>query len=234
MTKSNMFGRAPFLHSLLAALVCLLAHGGALAQPPEGGDAPVEGPRPGRPPARGPFTLPPDRVREALDADGDGKLDADEIKNASTALLALDEDGDGLISADEFAPPRMGPPPGILRPAPGRPGEGGGRFGQPGRPGAEGRPGRPRDSGGEGEERPSRGERGEDGSERPRRPGGPQGGFGGPPSPERFVERALGFDKDGDGKLDRSELEAFAEQIMQGMGRPGGRPGGQGRPPRPE
>jgi len=39
----------------------------------------------------------------------------------------------------------------------------------------------------------------------------PEGG----PSPERFVERAMAFDADGDGKLDRTEMEKFAGEMMQ-------------------
>ena len=83
-----------------------------------------------------------------------------------------------------------------------------------------------------------------------RGPGG--GGPGGPPSPERFIEHAMEFDADGDGKLDRGELTKFAEEIHRmrggpggsggGRGGPGGGPGGQGgpggrggeRPQRPE
>ncbi len=34
------------------------------------------------------------------------------------------------------------------------------------------------------------------------------------PSPERFVERAMRYDDDGDGKLDRDELTKFAEDLM--------------------
>lgn len=48
----------------------------------------------------------------------------------------------------------------------------------------------------------------------------------GPPSPERMVEHAMTFDADGDGKLDRTELTKFAEE-MQAMRMRGG-PGGQG------
>jgi hypothetical protein len=69
-------------------------------------------------------------------------------------------------------------------------------------------------------------------------PGGPRegrGGPGGPPSPERFVEHAMKFDADGDGKLDRGELTKFAEEIQRmrgGAGRRGG-PGGLGGPDGP-
>jgi hypothetical protein len=59
-------------------------------------------------------------------------------------------------------------------------------------------------------------------------PGG--GGPGGPPSPERFVEHAMRFDADGDGKLDRDELTKFAEEIQRMRGGPGGSRGGPGGP----
>lgn len=58
----------------------------------------------------------------------------------------------------------------------------------------------------------------------------------GGPSPERFTERALAFDADGDGKLDRSEMERFAGEMMQRMRRAmaerRGPPGERGRRPR--
>ena len=64
-----------------------------------------------------------------------------------------------------------------------------------------------------------------------------RGGEGrrGPPSPERFVEHAMSFDADGDGKLDRAELTKLAEEMARmrgGQGGPGGQsgPGGQGGP----
>ena len=64
--------------------------------------------------------------------------------------------------------------------------------------------------------------------------GGPPGGGPrrGPPSPERFVEHAMSFDADGDGKLDRGELMKFAADIqaMRMRGGPGGGPGGPGGP----
>lgn len=61
--------------------------------------------------------------------------------------------------------------------------------------------------------------------------GGPPGGQRrGPPSPERFVEHAMSFDSDGDGKLDRGELTKFAEEIqaMRARGGRGGPQGGEG------
>ena len=61
--------------------------------------------------------------------------------------------------------------------------------------------------------------------------GGPGGGGpGGPPSPERFIEHAMEFDSDGDGKLDRGELTKFAEEIHRMRGGPGGSGGGRGGP----
>lgn len=59
--------------------------------------------------------------------------------------------------------------------------------------------------------------------------GGPGGGGpGGPPSHERFVEHAMKFDTDGDGKLDREELAKFAEDIQRMRGGPGAGRGERG------
>lgn len=65
------------------------------------------------------------------------------------------------------------------------------------------------------------------------------------PSPQRFVERAMSFDADGDGKLDRAELEKWAGEMFRMRGDPEAgrrwpprRPDGEGderdrpRPPR--
>lgn len=168
----------------------------------------------GGPPEHGPGRPPHDPLRAALDADGDHELSADEIKNASTAVAKLDRDGDGRIDHEEFRPPRPpGPPsPGFEGRRPPR-----GEF-PPGLPPRgerpEGRP--PRDFGG------PRGQR-------------PEGGPPGRPSPERFVERAMAFDADGDGKIDRQELEKFADEMRRRMleGRPEGGPRPE-RPRRPE
>jgi len=40
----------------------------------------------------------------ALDANGDGTIDADEIAKASAALKTLDKDGDGKLAGDEYRP----------------------------------------------------------------------------------------------------------------------------------
>jgi len=163
----------------------------SVAQPPDG------------PPPRGPA----DPLRAALDTNGDFELDADEIAAAADALAKLDENGDGRIDRQEFRPPM---PP---------------RNRGPGRERDEAGERRPRDRGPEG--RPPRGEEAE--GRRPReraRPDGPPGErprgprerpAEGGPSPERFVERAMEFDADGDGKLDRDELGRFAEGMMERM-----------------
>ena len=156
-------------------------------------------------------------------------LDADEIKNASSAILSLDADGDGALSDEEFQPPRPSMPP-MMR---GGRGPRGGQDG--GERGLEGGP-------------PRRGQRNADGSDGPRAGpprnppvegrapresreggGGPgsredRDGQGGPPSTERFIERAMSFDTDQDGKLDRSELVKLAQEMERRRGGQGGGP----------
>jgi hypothetical protein len=76
-------------------------------------------------------------------------------------------------------------------------------------------------------------------------PGGP-GGFGGgpndagqggpgagPPGPEGFVTRALEFDKDNDGKLDRDELAELAKNLGPPPSGPNNRRNGRDRPQQP-
>ena len=169
---------------------CLVFLATSVAQPPDG------------PPGRGPA----DPLRAALDTNGDFELDADEIAAAAEALGKLDKNGDGIIDRQEFRPPM--PPP---------------RERGPGRDRGEAGERRPRERGPEG--RPPRGESPE--GRRPRervRPDGPEGerprgprerAGGGGPSPERFVARAMEFDADGDGKLDREELGEFAKGMME-------------------
>lgn len=182
---------------------CALA---AIALAPTAGAQPPERPEGDGPPA---FRDP---LRRALDANQDFELDAAEISKAPEAIKGLDANGDGTIDREELRPP-MGPPPG-------------GPDRGPGDRGFEGRPPRP----GAGFDRPPPRD-GEPPAGPPRpREGGRQGGDR--PSPERFVERAKSFDGDGDGKLDETELRAFAESMAERM-RGGGRgPGGPGGPPR--
>jgi hypothetical protein len=192
--------RLPPLFAFVAILLAtILLAATTFAQPP--GGPPRDGP-----PPHGPA----DRLRAALDANGDHELDAPEIEAASQALKTLDEDGNGRIDRHEFRPP-MPPPPGGV----------GGR-GPEGRPPREGGPEfrRPRDGSrpeGPPGERPRR-ER----PEGPPREGAGPGGRGPGPSPERFVERAMSFDADGDGKLDRDELGKFAAEMRERMRGPAG------------
>ncbi len=175
--------RWPIVGTVCGILVVGIV-GVAMSQPPEGRDGP-----PRRPENGGDHHHPPhDQLREALDADHDHQLSAEEIKNATAAILSLDTNNDGMLTDDEFRPPM---PPG----------------------GPEGRG--PEGRGPEGRGPEGRGPEG-------RGPEG-RGAPGGPPSPERLVERAMTFDTDGDGKLDKNELTKFAEEMMNRM-RPGGPP----------
>ncbi len=148
---------------------------------------------------------PADRLRAALDANDDHELDETELENAAAALRSLDADGNGLIDRQEFRPPLPPPPPRLS-----------GDRGPDRRP--EGRP--PREGGPE-FRRPRDGDRPDEPTgERPRRerPEGPREREPGErPSPERFVERAMSFDADADGKLDREELGKFAAEMMTRM-----------------
>ena len=68
--------------------------------PPMPKDMPADAPRP-------PLPL----IIKALDANGDGVIDATEIANASAALKTLDKNGDGVLTRDEYLGKRPGHPP---------------------------------------------------------------------------------------------------------------------------
>jgi EF hand len=68
--------------------------------PPLPKDAPADAPRP-----------PTPLIIKALDANGDGVIDASEIANASAVLTALDKNGDGQLTRNEYMGRRPGPPP---------------------------------------------------------------------------------------------------------------------------
>lgn len=210
----------------------------AVAQPPAGRGGPG-GPQGG---PGGPGQRPAMPVIEALDADHDHVISAEELKNATAALLTLDKNNDGKLTPNEFAP-QGGPMPG--RGQGGNPGGGRGDGGSGRRPGADnaGGPG----GRGPGPDGPGGRGPGPDGPGGPGGPGGrgpgaggPEGGPGGPggPNPERFVDHAMEFDVNNDGKLSRDELTKFAEEFAKRQG-PGGRggpeagPNGNGRPERP-
>ncbi|PHR95946.1 MAG: hypothetical protein COA78_29380 [Blastopirellula sp.] len=239
-----------YLFSTLIATMALALVGSQLqAQRPdgEGGRPPREGGRPeGRPGGdrgprpggdRGPGGPGGFPLMMALDANQDGDISAEEIKNAVKALKSLDKNKDGKLSPEEYRPQRG---PGAGGPGRGGPGAGGGRPGGEGRPG-EGRPG--------GQGRPGEG-----------RPDGASGR----PNPEEMVKRFMeadankdgkiskseapermkqGFDRidaDGDGFVTKDEIKKMFERFSQG-GRPGGAqgrggdaPSGEGvRPKRP-
>lgn len=63
----------------------------------------AQGPGPGGPP---PGHHPPSPLFEALDANHDGILSGDEIKNAAASLATLDKNKDGQLTSDEVRPPR--------------------------------------------------------------------------------------------------------------------------------
>jgi hypothetical protein len=101
-----------------------------LPAPPK--DAPADAPHP-----------PTPLIVKALDANGDGVIDASEIANAPAELKALDKNGDGQLTPDEF----MGPRP----PRPNHPnGQGQGPDGNQGHGGDDSMGGPPPDDGNDG------------------------------------------------------------------------------------
>lgn len=95
-----------FLLKLATSLLCL----GALAvyAQTEDGKTRPEG-KPDRGPGGGghpPGGRMPPPIIKALDANGDMEISAEEIANASKALLTLDKNGDGKLTPDEIFPPR--------------------------------------------------------------------------------------------------------------------------------
>lgn len=150
--------------------------GGRPGEPGQGGQGgrpgfggPGQGGFPGRP--GGGFQMP-NPVLGALDANRDGEISADEIKNAAKALSKLDRNRDGKLSREELRP-QFGRPGGEgrpdFRPRPGgedrpnfrpdrRPGEGRPDFRpRPGAPG-QGRPDGPSNQRGPRPDRPDRSE----------------------------------------------------------------------------
>jgi hypothetical protein len=79
--------------------------------PPLPPDTPKDAPHP-------PLPL----IIKALDANGDGVIDANEIANAPAALRSLDKNGDGKLTPDEYIGPRPQRPGGSGRNGGGNPG----------------------------------------------------------------------------------------------------------------
>lgn len=185
------------------AVLAVVSVATAVAQPP-GGRGPG-GPGGGQGGPGG--ARPPMPIVEALDADRDGVISAEELKKASTALVGLDRNKDGQLTEDEIRPmPGRGP---------GGPGGfDGGRGGNPPRrPEGERGPG-------EGRGRPQgRGPQGEG-------PDGPPP----PPNPERVFAHAMEFDADKNGQLSGDELKKFIDEFSRMHADRPGNPGGEVRP----
>ncbi|MCY2945288.1 MAG: hypothetical protein NT142_12300 [Planctomycetota bacterium] len=133
-------------------LICLMTSGTiwAVAQPPSGG------------PPMGPGGFPINPLIEALDLDKDGKISAEELKQASESLKKLDKNKDGELTREEMMPKGM-------RPGTGKGGfEGKKGFGKKGPPDGKGEPQDNKGGPGEGKGRPGEGK------------GGPGEGKGGP------------------------------------------------------
>lgn len=102
-------------HALIALSALVASSSAVMAQPPQGG--PPGGGHGGGGPGGNP-------IMGALDPDHNHELSAEEIKNASKALLALDKNGDGKLTEEDLG--QMGPRGG------GRPSGGPGGGGPPG------------------------------------------------------------------------------------------------------
>jgi len=125
------------MKTLNRTLLALALAGATLTAIAQNEDRPQPPGGPGGPDGRPRMVSP---LMEALDKNHDGILDADEIKNASTALLKLDKNGDGKLIQEELRPAR---PPGDRGPGGPRGPRGPGGPDREGRPQGEGRPGRP-------------------------------------------------------------------------------------------
>ena len=75
-------------------------------QAQRGGQRGEGGPRGGGGAEGGQRQRPASPMMTALDADKDGKLSAEEIANAATALKTLDKNKDGVLDSSELAPTR--------------------------------------------------------------------------------------------------------------------------------
>lgn len=115
--------------ALAAPAVYLIAQDSGNNQPPGDFPPPREGGPggpgfgPGGPGGPGMRRPPMHPLMKALDVNGDGIIDEQEIANAPAALKTLDKNGDGKLTPDELRPPM---------PPMGRRGPGGGPgFGRP-------------------------------------------------------------------------------------------------------
>lgn len=133
------------------------------------------------------FRPPQHPLEMALDANGDGVIDAKELANAVAALKKLDKNGDGRLTEDEYRP---------VRPGGGQGGFGGQGGRGPGGPGGRGQGG----FGGE-----PGGPEGQKGAGAPSAKGGDSD----------FVSRLFQNDKNNDGKITKDELPESMQSIFE-------------------
>lgn len=193
---------------LAAFVLTLTVPALSMAQPPEGDrpDGPPPEGRQERPREGGPDGRPrfPNPVLEALDADKNGELSAEEIANAATALKTLDKNSDGKLDMAETRP-NFG-------------GMGRGFGGPPGGPGFGGPPGGGQGGGGT-EEMMNR---------LIAMDANKNGKLEKDEVPERMQSMFARADKNEDGAIDKEEMTAMARERAGGQG--GGFGGGQGGP----
>ena len=150
-------------------------------------------------------------VFRALDSDEDGQLSASEIENAPKSLLKLDKNGDGILNADEMRPDPAQMP----------------QFGGPNGPNGPGRTGAPGAAAGNANSpTPEMMARMFENRDQDK-----DGKLSGDEIPPQMRERLTNIDTNGDGAIDKSEMEQSmrrAEAMRSGNRRPGGSP--EGRP----
>jgi Ca2+-binding EF-hand superfamily protein len=144
----------------------------------------------------------------AIDANHDGKIDAGELADAPARLKTLDKNADGKLTRDEAGlPPGFGRPTGPGRgPEAGGRGPGGGEAGRGGEARRGGEPGRAGEAGRAGDA----GRAAATGTEE-RRFEVPIPG----PTADELLATLLAWDKNKDGKLQKSEIPERQQGILE-------------------